>query len=81
MNLSTRENTFVSLIMDPWIGVTLAIAFSFSFPLPLADAKALNIGLVSFVVEGGVIALFTVAEGPALFTGIWVAKWNEGRVL
>ena len=69
--------------MDPWIGVTLAVAFSFSFPLPVADAKALNIGLVSsFVVEeGDVIALFMVAEGPALFASIWVAGWNEGRVL
>ena len=66
--------------MDPWIGVALAVAFS--FPLPVADAKALNIGLVSFVVEeGDMIALFTVAEGPALFASIWVAGWNEGRVL
>ena len=81
MNLSTRENTFVSLIMDPWIGVVLAVAFSFSFPLPVVDAKALNIGLVSFVVKGSMIALFMVVEGPALFAGIWVAKWNEGRVL
>ena len=46
------------------------------------DTKALNIGLVSFVVEeGDMIALFTVAEGPALFASIWVAGWNEGRVL
>ena len=69
--------------MDPWIGVTLAIAFSFSFPLQVANAKALNIGLVSsFVVEeGDVIALFTVVEGPALFASIWVTGWNEGRVL
>ena len=67
--------------MDPWIGVVLTIAFPFSFPLPVTDAKALNIGFVSFVVEGGMIALFTVAEGPVLFASIWVAGWNEGCVL
>ena len=60
--------------MDPWIGVTLAVAFSLSFPLPVADARALDIGLVSFVVEeGDTTPLFTVAEGPALFASIWVA--------
>ena len=39
--------------MDPWIGVMLAVAFSLSFPLPVVDVRALNIGLVSFVVKEG----------------------------
>ena len=82
MNLSTRENTFVSLIVGPWTGLALEVAFSFSFPLPVADAKALNMGFVSLVLEEGeVTTLFTVTEGPALFANIWVAGWNEGRVL
>jgi hypothetical protein len=45
VNLSTRENTFVSLVVDPWTGLALAVAFSFSFPLPVADAKALKMGV------------------------------------
>ena len=81
MNLSTRENTFVSLIVDPCVGPALAVAFSFSFPLPVADAKALKMELVSLVLEGDVTALLTVTEGLALFANIWVAGWNEGRVL
>jgi hypothetical protein len=82
VNLSTRENTFVSLIVDPWTGPTLAMAFSFSFPLPVADAKALNKGLVSFALEeDDVTVLFTVTGGTALVASIWVAGWNEGRVL
>lgn len=81
MNLSTRENTFVSLIADPWAGLTFALAFSFSFPLPVADANALNKGLDSLVLEGDVTVVFTVTEGPALLANIWVAGWNEGRVL
>jgi hypothetical protein len=81
VNLSTRENTFVSLIVDPCTGPTLAAAFSFSFPLPVADANALNKGLDSLVLEGDVTVVFTVMEVPALFANIWVAGWNEGRVL
>ena len=59
--------------MDPWTGLTVAVAFSFSFPLPVADAKALNKGLDSLALEGGVTALFAVAEGPALFAIVCVA--------
>ena len=60
----------------------LAEAFSFSFPLPVAEAKALNKGLVSLVLEGGeVTVLFVATEGPALFANMRVAGWNEGRVL
>lgn len=81
MNLSTRENTFVSLIVDPWTELALAVAFSFSFPLPVADAKALKMGLVSLVLEGDGTVLVKATEGPALFANIWVAGWNEGRVL
>jgi len=82
VNLSTRENTFVSLIVDPWAGLTVAEAFSFSFPLPVAEAKALNRELVSLVLEEGKVTVaFTVTEGPALFANMRVAGWNEGRVL
>jgi hypothetical protein len=82
VNLSTRENTFVSLIVDPWIGLTFEVTFSFSFPLPVADAKALNKGLISLLFGGdGVSVLFTETEGPPLFASIWVAGWKEGRVL
>lgn len=82
MNLSTSENTFVSLIVGPWTGLAFAVAFSFSFPLPVADAKALNMALVSLVFEeGDVTAVFAIVEGPALFANIWVAGWKEGRVL
>ena len=74
MNLSTRENTFVSLIVGPWTGLTLVVAFSFSFPLPVADAKALNMGLGSLVFEvGNVTTAFVAVEGPVLFANIWVA--------